>query len=80
MAIKGVVNRQGAIGGRVQGTGNVRARQVAIGSGAAGTDITQKSIQELNDVDAAETDKGLLQYDQASDKWKTTNVIDGGTF
>ena len=34
MAIKGVVNRQGAIGGRVQGTGNVRARQVAIGSGA----------------------------------------------
>ena len=39
-----------------------------------------KSIQELQDVEASETDKGYLQYDQTTDKSKTTTVIDGGTF
>ena len=57
---------------------NVRAKQVSIG--ASSVNLNTKSIQELQDVEAAETDKGLLQYDQASDKWQTTTVIDGGTF
>ena len=57
---------------------NVRAKQVSIG--ASSVNLGTKSIQELQDVQAAETDKGLLQYDQASDKWQTTTVIDGGTF
>ena len=39
-----------------------------------------KSIQELQDVNASETDKGFLQYNQSTDKWETATVIDGGTF
>ena len=39
-----------------------------------------KHKYELADVDATETDDGLLSYDQASDKWTTTTTIDGGTF
>ena len=79
MSIKGVVSRVATVGGKLTNTTNLRARQVTIGS-QSGVDLTAKSIQELSDVQASETDKGLLQYDQASDKWKTTNVIDGGTF
>ena len=30
-------------------------------------------------MEICETDKGLLQYDQSTDKWKTTTVIDGVT-
>tara|TARA_S200000501_G_scaffold123234_1_gene116265 strand:+ start:291 stop:500 length:210 start_codon:yes stop_codon:yes gene_type:complete len=63
---------------RIVANPNVRAKQVSIG--ASSVNLATKSIQELSDVEATETNKGLLQYDQASDKWKTTTVIDGGTF
>ena len=77
---KGTISRVAGISGRVAGAGNIRAKQVAIGSGGGGTDLSAKSINELADVEATETDDGLLSYDQASDKWTTTTVIDGGTF
>ena len=79
MAIKGTLSRVATIGGRVAGTTNVRAKQVAIGTGA-GADLSAKSINELADVTASETDDGLLSYDATSDKWTTTTVLDGGTF
>ena len=79
MAIKGTLSRVATIGGCVIGAGNIRAKQVAIGS-CGSSDISHKSIQELSDVNAAETDKGVLQYNASTDKWETTNVLDGGTF
>lgn len=79
MAIKGTLSRVATIGGKVAGTTNVRAKQVAIGTGA-GADLSAKSINELADVNASETDDGLLSYDATSDKWTTTTVLDGGTF
>jgi len=79
MTIKGTLSRVATIGGRVQGQGNIRAKQVAIGSGG-GTDLTSKSINELSDVNASETDDGLLSYDATTDKWTTTTTLDGGTF
>jgi hypothetical protein len=78
-SIKGVVSRVATVGGKLTGTTNLRAKQVSIGS-QTGVDLTAKSIQELSDVQASETDKGLLQYNQSNDKWETTTVIDGGTF
>jgi len=80
MAIKGTVSRVATIGGRVGGQGNIRAKQVAIGNSSSSVNLSAKSINELADVDATETDDGLLSYDQASDKWTTTTTIDGGTF
>jgi len=80
MTIKGTLSRVATIGGRVQGQGNIRAKQVAIGSGGGGTDLTSKSINELSDVNASETDDGLLSYDATTDKWTTTTTLDGGTF
>lgn len=80
MAIKGTLSRVATIGGSVVGAGNIRAKQVAIGSASASTDISTKSIQELSDVNASETDKGVLQYNASTDKWETTNILDGGTF
>ncbi|SVE18073.1 uncharacterized protein METZ01_LOCUS470927 [marine metagenome] len=80
MAIKGVINRVGTIGAKVAGTQNLRAKQVAIGDSSTITNITNKSINELLDVDAAETDDAILSYDASSDKWTSTTVIDGGTF
>ena len=80
MAIKGVINRDGPIGAKVAGTQNIRAKQVAIGDSSTITNITNKSINELLDVDAAETDDAILSYDASSDKWTSTTVIDGGTF
>lgn len=77
--IKGTISRVAGISGRVGGTGNIRAKQVQVGAGA-GADLTTKSINELSDVNATETDDGLLSYDQATDKWTTTTTIDGGTF
>jgi len=69
----------GNIKARILQNNTIRAKQVAIGqSGSA--DISQKALNELADVDATETDDGLLSYDQASDKWTTTTTIDGGTF
>ena len=80
MAIKGTVSRVATIGGRVGGQGNIRAKQVAIGNSSSSVNLSAKSIQELADVDATETDDGLLSYDASSDKWTTTTVLDGGTF
>ena len=77
MAIKGVVGRVAGITARVQGQGNVRVKQVAVGNQA---DISAKSIKELQDVNAAENDDGFLQYNASNDKWETTTTIDGGTF
>ena len=79
MAIKGTVSRVATIGGRVGGQGNIRAKQVAIGQ-TANVNLSAKSINELADVNAAETDDGLLSYDQETDTWTTTTVLDGGTF
>mgnify|MGYP001317941805 CR=1 FL=1 len=77
MTIKGVVNRVATIGGVLSNTTNLRAKQVSLGGSG---DLSAKSIQELSDVNAAETDKGVLQYNASTDKWETTNVLDGGTF
>jgi len=66
---------------RVLQGNQIRAKQVAIGnSSTLQADLTNKSINELLDVNAAETDNGLLAYDQSTDKWVTKTTIDGGTF
>tara|TARA_B100002019_G_scaffold293269_1_gene319768 strand:- start:16909 stop:17157 length:249 start_codon:yes stop_codon:yes gene_type:complete len=79
--IKGTLNRAtGSVGARIAGSTNIRAKQVAIGNSSSNVNLSAKSIQELADVDATETDDGLLQYDAGSDKWTTTTSIDGGTF
>lgn len=80
MSIKGTVSRVATIGGRVGGQGNIRAKQVAIGNASSNVNLSAKSINELADVNATETDDGLLSYDASSDKWTTTTVLDGGTF
>ena len=67
-----------AIKGKLRGTGNIKVQTLKVG--VTDVNLSAKSIQELQDVEASETDKGYLQYDQTSDKWKTTTVIDGGTF
>ena len=77
MTIKGVVNRVAPIGGTLSNTTNLRAKQVNIGGAG---DLSAKSIQELSDVNASETDEGLLSYNSTTDKWETTTNIDGGTF
>ena len=78
--IKGTISRVATIGGRVAGQGNIRAKQVAIGNSSSNVNLSAKSINELSDVDATETDDGLLSYDATTDKWTTTTVLDGGTF
>ena len=78
MAIKGVVSRVATIGGVLSNTTNLRARQVTVGASTAS--LGANSINELADVNASETDEGLLSYDASSDKWTTTTTIDGGTF
>ena len=61
---------------RVLQGNQIRAKQVAIGnSTTVQADLSQKSINELNDVTATETDKGLLNYNAATDKWETTTTI-----
>ena len=79
MSIKGVVSRVATIGGTLSNTTNLRAKQVTIGS-QSGVDLSAKSIQELSDVNASETDDVVLQYNASTDKWETTNILDGGTF
>mgnify|MGYP006149568847 CR=1 FL=1 len=79
MAIKGTLSRTASIGGRVTGATNVRAKQVAIGTGA-GADLSAKSINELSDLNSTATDDGLLSYDASTEKWTTTTTLDGGTF
>ena len=50
---------------RVLQGNQIRAKQVAIGnSTTVQADLSQKSINELLDVNASETDKGLLNYNQ----------------
>lgn len=66
------------IKGKLRGSQNIKVQTLKVG--ATDVNLSAKSIQELQDVEATETDKGYLQYDQASDKWKTTSTIDGGTF
>jgi len=79
--IKGTLNRAtGSVGARIAGATNIRAKQVAIGNTSSNVNLSAKSINELADVNAAETDDGLLSYDAATDKWTTTTVLDGGTF
>ena len=78
--IKGTLSRVATIGGRIQGQANLRAKQVAIGNTSTVTDISTKNLNELADVNATETDDGLLSYDASSDKWTTTTTLDGGTF
>jgi len=80
MAIQGVVGRVAGITAKVQGSGNVRVKQVAVGNASSSVNLSAKSINELADVQAAENDQGFLQYNQSNDKWETTTVIDGGTF
>ena len=80
MEIKGVVGRVAGISARVQGQGNVRVKQVAIGDSSTNVNLSAKSIQELQDVNATETDGGLLSYNASNDKWETATTIDGGTF
>tara|TARA_B100000963_G_scaffold195085_2_gene169801 strand:- start:44698 stop:44910 length:213 start_codon:yes stop_codon:yes gene_type:complete len=64
---------------RILNNSNIRAKQVAIGNTDT-VNLSTKSINELSDVDASENDKGVLQYNASTDKWETTNVLDGGTF
>ena len=80
MAIKGTLSRVATIGGSIVGAGNIRAKQVAIGNSSSNVNLSAKSINELSDVDASETDDGLLSYDASTDKWTTTTILDGGTF
>lgn len=69
-----------AIKARLLQTNNIRAKQVAVGNSSSNVNISTKSINELADVDATETDDGLLSYDATTDKWTTTTILDGGTF
>ena len=78
MTIKGTLSRTASIGGRVTGATNVRAKQIAIGTGSV--DLSAKSINELSDVNSTATDDGLLSYDASTEKWTTTTTLDGGTF
>ena len=66
---------------RVLQGNSISAKHVAVGNlSQVQADLTNKSINELLDVNATETDNGLLSYDQATDKWVTKTTIDGGTF
>lgn len=66
---------------RVLQGNSIRAKQVAVGNlSQVQADLSTKSINELLDVNATETDNGLLSYDQSTDKWVTKTTIDGGTF
>jgi len=79
--IKGTLNRTtGSVGARIAGATNIRAKQVAVGNASTNVNLATKSIQELADVNATETDDGLLSYNASTDKWETTTSIDGGTF
>ena len=79
--IKGTLNRTtGSVGARIAGATNIRAKQVAVGNASTNVNLATKSIQELSDVNATETDDGLLSYNATTDKWETTTSIDGGTF
>ena len=46
---------------------NIRAKQVAIGNSSS-VNLSAKSINELADVDATETDDATSSYDQSTDK------------
>jgi len=80
MAIRGVVGRSQGFGAKISTAGAVRVKQVAIGDSSTGVNLSAKSIQELQDVSASETDGGILAYNASNDRWETSTVIDGGTF
>ena len=66
---------------RVLQGNSIRAKQVAIGnSTTVQADLSQKSINDLLDVNATVSDNGLLSYNASTDKWETKTTIDGGTF
>ena len=74
-----------AIKGQLRGTGIIKVATMIVG--ATDVNLSTKSIQELSDVNATETDGGVLKYNASTDKWVTeTNIgsvvtsIDGGTF
>lgn len=67
-----------SIKGQVKGTSNIKVQTLKVG--ATDVNLSAKSINELQDVQAAETDKAYLQYNQTTDKWEATSTIDGGTF
>lgn len=67
-----------SIKGQVRGTSNIRVSTLKVG--ATDVNLSTKSINELSDVSASETDKAYLQYNQTTDKWEASSIIDGGTF
>jgi len=70
----------GNIKARVLTNNTIRAKQVAIGNSSTNVNLSAKSINELADVNVIETDEGVLKYNATTDKWETSNVLDGGTF
>ena len=73
------VNTGNSVRARVSSSaGGAKVKQVAIGSSNAG--VSTSELNDLADVNATETDDGLLSYDANTDKWVTTDTIDGGTF
>jgi hypothetical protein len=70
----------GNIKARVLTNNTIRAKQVAVGNSSTNVNLSAKSINELADVNVIETDEGVLKYNAATDKWETSNVLDGGTF
>jgi len=70
----------GNIKARVLTNNTIRAKQVAIGNSSTNVNLSAKSINELSDVNVIETDEGVLKYNATTDKWETSNVLDGGTF
>jgi len=73
------VNTGPSVRARVSSSaGGAKIKQVAIGSSNAG--VSTSELNDLADVNATESDDGLLSYDAATDKWVTTTVLDGGTF
>jgi hypothetical protein len=70
----------GNIKARVLTNNTIRAKQVAVGNSSTNVNLSAKSINELADVNVIETDEGVLKYNATTDKWETSNVLDGGTF
>jgi hypothetical protein len=77
MAIR-TINTGSTFKARVTSSGGTKVKQVAIGSSSSA--VSTADLNDLADVNATETDDGLLSYDAATDKWVTTTVLDGGTF
>jgi len=73
------VNTGPSVRARVSSSGGgIKIKQVAIGSSNVG--VSTSELNDLADVNATESDDGLLSYDAATDKWVTTTILDGGTY